>query len=331
MGKMKQASRKKTMRLFANLSYFIIFLTTVGYAQEGILIIRNSGKAFEETVQGLKDDIDADLSIKEIILQNEAPMRDFSKALITNQPAILVLMDNLAINTYKRLLQEPTNSFQEIPSVSLMAIYLDKVIEGLTNATGIRYEIPAVVSGVNLRSISSKSIKKIGVVYREIMSDFFEENVELCKQEELELVGVRLSNSLKGKNDQIRKALKKLSVNEKVDALWILNDNVLLNHNLLKEVWLPELPKYKIPKIVGVEILVSSRLDFGTFAVLPDHYALGKQAAELIYDILENGDSPSPRPIEQPLSVVNILNMKQAKKVLKLDKSKLANIDKIVE
>ena len=69
------------------------------------------------------------------------------------------------------------------------------------------------------------------------------------------------------------------------DALWLLNDDRLLTPQLIADAWLPGLnEKPWRPTIVGAASLVSSANSLGTFAVLPDHTALGAQAASLVFE-----------------------------------------------
>ena len=52
---------------------------------------------------------------------------------------------------------------------------------------------------------------------------------------------------------------------------------------------------------------------FGTFAVLPDHVALGTQAANLIFDLADNDWRAEDHPIELPLSTVRVLDVRSAR------------------
>lgn len=301
------------------------------FAQYKLLILRNSGKAFEEVVKGIVDDLGDDIIVEDKVLDREVSMNKFADLITDCHPNVLVLMDNYSINLYREYLENQSDSVEIIPSVSLMAVYLDKVIKGLKNATGIQYEVPAVISGVNLRAISKSPIEKIGVVYRKLMEDFYYENKQFCQTENIELVGVQLSNSRRGKATEVQDALKQLFEHEQIDALWVINDNILLDIETIQDVWIPMIEKYEKPVIVGVELLVDSKLNFGTFAVLPDHYALGMQAAGMVFDLLENNRNLSGQSIEQPYSVIKILNLKQAKKVIDIDKNRLNSIDKILK
>lgn len=273
-----------------------------------ILIFRFSGKEFDLVAQGIKDDLADEFNVVESISKNDISDEKLAGVMHAVDPDLVVLMDNKTIKAYAAFVQ--TLPFPEMakPSVSLMSLYLDwtlKNIPKMPNATGIRYEIPLVTSGVKLRSLSKNKIERIGVLYREKVEDYVSENKKLSKAEDIDLIGVRLSNQSKTRTEDIRTGLKELCEKHKIDALWVLNDNSLLNQETLTEAWIPATKKYGLPIIVGVELLVRPSLGFGTLAVLPDHYSLGVQASGLIYDIFEAGDVAS-EPIQHPISIVTL-------------------------
>src|SRR5204863_7564762 len=129
----------------------------------------------------------------------------------------------------------------------------------------------------------------------------------------------------------LRYALRELK--QRCDASWILNDDHLLSQRLIAEGWLPGLNErpYK-PAIVGAASLVSPGQSFGTFAVLPDHTALGVQTASLVFDIadagfsLENGDD-----VALPVSTTTTVDLIQARERFALRQDALEHVDHILE
>ena len=198
----------------------------------------------------------------------------------------------------------------------------------MKNATAIRYEVPAVTSAVVMRDVFGKPIKKLGVVYREWMEDLIEENRRYCEAEGIELVGIKLPNKSGSMTLKIKKALKKL--NKKVDALWILNDNALLTREALVKAWLPIRSKSKIPAIVGLKQFMTN-IPIGSFAIVPDHYGLGAQAAGMIFYIMDNDWQLENTEIQQPVSTLKLINTKILKgKKIKYIEEKLDHIDEVI-
>lgn len=323
----------KYMKMKIVLSLIISFLASdIIVAQESLLIFRSQGKNFEEVVKGLSDELADEFSIKEEIISKNTSVDEVTKSIKSHSPKLVVLMDNKAISLFKQYQQKLKTGDPVIPSVSLMGVLIEKAVSNVKNATGISYEIPLVTSAVNLRSLLGTSVKSIGVVHRPFISDFLQRNSDFCKAEKIDLVTVSLAGVSKSKVERtLKKELKVLAKSKDVSAVWVPNDNALLNPTLLKEVWIPFVVKYKLPVIVGVEVLVQPRLNFGTFAVLPDHVALGNQAAQMIFDIMDNEWVVEDMPVQPPLSVFKVLNSAQATQVFNIDAKKLQSVDKLAK
>jgi hypothetical protein len=79
----------------------------------------------------------------------------------------------------------------------------------------------------------------------------------------------------------------------------MLNDNGLVrNAEFVDGAWRTELRDARLPLIVGVANLVEPSFPLGTLAVVPDHEALGLQAANLLNDnyISPKATTISPHP-----------------------------------
>ena len=299
------------------------------YAEDSLLIIRAHGKDYEQTVTGLKDEIGEDIPMAELVIGKRTTKGDIARKMRYISPRIVVLMDNTAISLYRKYQLEQPVSATVIPSVSLMASFTDLAVKGMKNATGIAYEVPVVTSIVNLRAILNRPLDKVGIVCREFLRDFVSRNAAYCEQEAVELVSYLIPD--RGRmTSNIGKGLKFLE-KEQVDAIWIPNDSGIINMELLQSVWIPFARKYKKPVIVGIEILASPGLDFGTFAVIPDNISLGIQAAEVILDAMENNWQVDAGETVSPRSVYKIINFRQAKRLFNIREEKLQDVDKILK
>ncbi len=317
-----------------SLMSLILFLSLVSssiiQANERILVVRSVGANFSETFKGLKDDLGDDVSFIDKTVDDDISTETMARYLRESKPALVVFLGNKPLNAYgkyqQQYSQDPQHSFP--PAIVLSALYLDRQLRPLKNTTGIRYEIPAVTSLVQLRSIVKRPIKKVGVIYREWMGDFIAQNQVYCEQEGIELVMLKIHNkvSINYLNYHLKYLLRK-----DIDALWVVNDNGLLQPRFLQNAWLPLLKKFNKPVLVGLSSLVKTDLNFGTFSVEADHYALGVQGAEMIDEIMENGWQINDHSVEQPLSINNILNVKLSKKKrIGLETNKLGQIDRLI-
>ncbi|MCO7223729.1 ABC transporter substrate binding protein [Pleionea sp. CnH1-48] len=292
------------------------------------LVIRGASSAFEEVVNGMNDDLEGEVTLHEIIVTKKSSQKEIVKAFKQHNPDIVILVGNKAVNLYGQFQNKnPKDSYP--PAIAMAALFVDKFVGKLKNATAIRYEIPAVTSVVAMRSILGKPVKKVGVVYREWMEDIIKENQRYCKTEGIELVGIKLPNKSGKVDSKVRDALKSLS--NDVDALWILNDNALLTRDALLKAWLPSRGKSKLPAIVGIRQFMT-KIPLGSFAIVPDNYGLGAQAAGMIFDAMDNDWELEETDVQQPVSVKKFINVATlSKKSIGYRTDKLSQVDEVVK
>lgn len=308
---------------------------TAAYCYAGpkssILVIRATNKDFEDSMDGLKGELASEFSIDELLLSEELVPQDIKRKINTVSPKMVILMDNKAISLYKKY-QESLSTAEKnnIPSVSIMGVFMNLALEGMANATGISYEVPVVTSIVSLRAALDRPFKKVGIVHRDILNDFVRINKEYCSKEGVAIINYEISSKDNIKKS-VKKSLERLDGKDKVDAIWVPNDNNLLTADILQNVWMPFAKKFKKPIIVGVEVLVNPKFNFGTFAVIPDHKSLGMQAAEKVYEAMDNNWQMDSMVIDPPTSIYKIINYQQVKRWYNIDEDQLKNVDKIIK
>lgn len=300
-------------------------------AKDVLLVLRQDGKDFEEALKGLTEELKDDFSIKDKVITKKSEVDEIRLEIDTNNPKLIVLMDNTSITLFKKYQTTLKDGEPVIPSLSIMGVFIADAIREIKNATGISYEIPIVTSVVSLRSILGVPMKKVGVVHREFLNNFLTQNKKFCGMEGIEIVNVTLPNKSDDYNSLLKKGLTTLFEEHNVDVLWVPNDNAFLKPDIIQSIWVPAVKKQKKPVIVGVEILVKPQLGFGTYAVLPDHLSLGGQAAEKIYDIMDNEWQCDNGHVDPPLGVYKIINLQQAKKNFKATDEKLKAVDKTLK
>jgi ABC-type uncharacterized transport system substrate-binding protein len=297
--------------------------------KESLLIIRLDGKNFEEVVSGLSEELSEELVLHELIVNKNTSESEIAQKMREVSPKLVVLMDNISVflyTNYQKSLPDTTNA---TPSVAVMASFMDIAIKGLKNATGIFYEVPLVTSVVNLRAIlATGTFAKIGVVHRNFMLPAINFNRKYCAKENIDLITYLLADQ-DATVTKLNDALSQLD--KKVDALWVPNDNKLINAQMLKSIWIPFAKEFRKPIITGVEILVEPKFQFGTFAVIPDPVQLGIQAAEIVFDAMDNDWEVEAGEVQPPRSVYKIINLEQAERLFSVNKEKLQNmVDKIL-
>jgi hypothetical protein len=285
--------------------------------------------SFQATRRSLITELSKTYDVSTFVVATETSVTELGGALERAAPACVVLMNNTSVRLYRDY-QRAHRGAKFPPAVVVMTSFLEDIRHDLVGATGISYEVPGVTAFVGLRAAVGAPVTRVGVLHGAYSRDFVERQRRLAAQEHFEIVPVEIRGadpSLK----EVRAALRALKNAHHVDALWILNDNRLLKDGrFLVEAWTPALESLGVPVVVGAEPLVNAQAPFGTFGVLPDHAALGAQAANLILDLADDGWRTDEHPIELPLSTISVLDVEQARSRFGLRPGALDHIDRPV-
>lgn len=306
-----------------------LMTSSLAFAEDKVLVLMPDASGANDALVGLTDEAGEDLAIVKEFVTKKTSVDDVKAAFEKHKPVAVVLMNNPTVVLYREYQKSLGEGATFPPAVMMMASFLGQTSKGVQNATGISYEINGVTCFVNLRQIIGQPVKRVGVLYQERFSDFIGEQRKLAALEEIELVTVRVKESKLSKS--VKKGLNRLLKDEEVDALWVLNDNALLSKNVIIKSWLPALKRVEKPVVVSVSSLVSTKFRFGSFAVLPDHTAMGQQAANLLFELQDSDWSLGDRGLEEPLAVEKVILLPFAKKYLELKDNALSLIDRSIE
>jgi hypothetical protein len=293
-----------------------------------VLVCMPDTKQTREVWSGLKDELSGHFALAVVEMRGEHDSTFIEHAILSERPACVVLMNNPTVLAYARY-QARTRLPSYPPAIVVMTSFLDRRPKGIADATGISYEVPLITVVTNLRKLMSSPVERVGVIRRTPLHEFVARQAALARREQIGVVEQPVS--LDPNAAELKYALRELK--QRSDAIWILNDDRLLSERLIAEGWLPGLNErpYK-PAIVGAASLVSTVQSFGTFAVLPDHTALGVQTANRVFDLadvdfrLEAGDD-----VDLPLSTTTTVDLVQARERFALRQDALEQVDHILE
>lgn len=293
-----------------------------------VLVCMPETRQTQQVWRGLSDELGQEFELIALRTEGAGASATIAEGLKRYQPSGLVLMNNPTVEGYRRL-QSASQSGRFPPAVIVMSSFLEGTRAHLRLSTGISYEVPLITVVTNLRKLIATPIDRIGVIHRPRFDGFVTRQAALAGREQTVVVREKVSHA--PNSSEIKRALRRLK--QRCDAIWVLNDNRLLTPQLLAEGWLGGLNERPwVPTIVGAASLVSPNQSFGTFAVLPDHTALGAQAANLILDIAGNDWSLPPETAAQlPLSTTTTVDLKQAQERFALRSSALAQVDRVLE
>lgn len=315
---------------------FIFLFHCFTFAQENsdqVVVLSAKGTIFDQARNGLINEIRDEFVISMEEITDKTSIEEIDSLIDGyNPPKVVVLIGNNAIRLYNKYSHENKQKTESLQVVAILALDIQRAVTGIANVNCIAYETPMVTALVNFRRVLNKPLSKVGVLYRKSFEEFVKKHTEFCLNENIEIKGIEISDAAAKHQIEINNALMTLLKKEQVEAIWVANDNVLLKPELLGNVWIPVIKKYKkIPLVVGVESLVSSDLNFGTFAVIPDPVALGEQTAEIIYELKADDWSHSGVKIHPIISMYSVLNVKKASEVVNKEELKIYEVSKVID
>lgn len=283
-----------------------------------VLIVRKPSKHFAVVRKSIAAELEGH-TIIDYILDKDSAYAGFKSMILVKKPDLMVLMDNAAVKMGLALGKEEDQFLRSIPAVATMALNLNKLLKNNKRIAGIAYEVPGFTVITQFRQILAKPIKKVLVMYRK--SEFTDTIKDLkfrLSREKIDLIA--LNAEAKGKdlesiNQFLEDNIKTRVSRNKIDAVLVLSDNILLNTKSFGNIWLKKAKTIGIPFLCGIDRFVSREIDFCTYGASPNHESLGEQVAELILAILEDGETPEDLGVEKIISVVKKINLD---KVMKL-------------
>jgi len=297
-------------------------------AKQTILVCMPETPQTLEVWSGLRDELSKNYNLVALRVEDRASRNVIAEGIRRYRPASIVLMNNPTVAAYNDY-QHNSKGATFPPAVIIMTSFLDAGRLQVSSATGISYEVPLITVVTNLRKLIDRPIDRIGVIHRPELGGFVDRQAAIAAREQIGVVREVVGSSPNA--SELKRALRRLK--EQAGAVWVLNDDHLLSPKLITEAWLPGLNERPwSPTIVGAASLVSPLQSFGTFAVLPDHAALGAQAASLVFDIADNGWAlPPEQQTQLPVSTTTTLDLAQVRERFSLRGDALRQVDRVLD
>lgn len=302
--------------------------SAVSPGKPAVLVCMPDTKQTREVWSGLKDELAGHFTLVAVDVHGDHGGEVLARAMAELHPVCVVLMNNPTVFAYARY-QATAGLAAYPPAIVVMTSFLDRRPTAIAGATGISYEVPLITVVTNLRKLMSSPVERVGVIRRMPLHSFVTHQAELARREQIGVIEQPVS--LEPNAAELKYALRE--VKQHCDAIWVLNDDRLLSERLIADGWLPGLNErpYK-PAIVGAASLVSPGQSFGTFAVLPDHGALGVQTANRIFDLADADFKLTEHDeVDLPLSTTTSVDLVQARARFALRQDALEQVDHILE
>lgn len=329
---------RETMARNRAIVVLLLMLTAVaapaqlpGSTRGAVLIVRGAGSSFDEAELGIREELGGALDVYRLTVDRTVSYGWLIQAMGEALPRMVVLMDNTALGLFARYQEHLGERSWSVPALALMCIDVERSIADMPNTMGIAYEVPLVTSVVALRSLVHAPVRRVGVVHREMMTPLVERNRRYCDGEDIEIVARSVGDRSLSHRWAVLRNVRSLLRSADVDALWVLNDNVLLRPDIVSDIWVPLVHRYRKPVIVGAERLVDPSVGLGAIAVVPDHRALGAQGGQMVLTARDNEWQPPRRIVQPPLSVVKIVNARNLRRCAEVREEGLGAVDIVLE
>jgi ABC-type uncharacterized transport system substrate-binding protein len=282
---------------------------------EKILIFRQGSINFEEVAKSVKTEINNEYEIVEHIINKDSTYKEFKSKILKEEPDLLLLLDNHAVNLAKKFNQENSQYAQNLRSVAAMALNLRQELKGNKNICGIEYEVPAYTLITQFRYLVTKDIKSILVFYRQSQhQSMIDTATEQLKKEGITLKAMNTEDYGKSKKDinfYLQRNVLREVYKKDTDLIWVIPDSTLLNNENFANVWVNAARRNKKPFIAGIKYFSSPKIDFCIYSASPNHKDLGTQISEQIFTLLDDkAMAANELGVEYILSVNKDVNMK---------------------
>ena len=216
----------------------LLFVATVNCQEDDeeealikLAVLMPEGDKFNETYEGLFEELEEEYEISKVMLNSEKPEENIAELEKIN-PVGIVLMENKSLKVARKF-QKESEILKNKPIFPVMALQLEQSIEGLNNVTGIKFEIPAYTIFSNVKYISKKKFKYVLTFYRSSFQPLIDQSKKMLAKENLVLNAICVdcdgeNMSPKKLSKRLKKLFKKADKKDEADIVWVLADNVLL-------------------------------------------------------------------------------------------------------
>lgn len=266
-------------RLLLCIVALVLLLPSLALSYDVLVLQSKHNPAYDEVLKGFG--AGQDISRRVVVLSDFDEV-DVVRIVREEHPRLILAIGDNAVSAARPV--------RTIPVVALMSLSLHRLKPLVPNLTGIGMFVDPERY---LHLFRDMKVRRVGVVYNPARSAWYlHQALSAAQQAGISLVLREVSNS--------RDTLAQLaSLEGKVDALWMLPDSMAVTRETTEAYFY-----FSLQQSVPVISFASSYLGLGATAVLDlDRRALGRQAREMVADLLE-GDRLTNIPLSYPKGVI---------------------------
>ncbi len=301
------------MRYFLFIMLIVLFRQPLALASD-ILVFRSQEREFSVIYDLLKRDL-GKYSIDEIVVNSDYNYDKMRAAILAERPKSLILLDNKALHLAKQLRKEADTYLAKMQGVAGMGLNLKKELKDDPQFCGVAYEVPGYTLLTHFRKIYKKPLENVLVLYRK--SVFQQEIEDSRRQLSLEKIGlIAVDVEAMGSDEAsliaaIDKGLSDEVSGKKIDAVWVIGDNGLINSKTFGNLWLARARKFSIPFLCGLQQFANPKLNFCSYAASPRDAGIVNQMVQMTLSLLEDHADPGELGVDYLLGTDRVINLKK--------------------
>jgi hypothetical protein len=266
----------------------IIFLIKISIpAVEQVLIVQSRDDYFSTVTSKLESELSGSFNL--VKLKKIRDTNEIAEIIPNLAPKAIIIFEKHAKSSslywFREYLQSHQAKFSNTAFIFVKDFFVDQSEVFMDNATGISFLPPVMLGVEKLQKEFHKEIHSIGIIHPRSMRKMIIENGASCILEGISLT----MKTVPDRNDpSFSKAVTEALNNMKkqnVDALWMVEDESLLQLQLVRDVWEPFIKKNGIPTIVNNEALLAAPWNIGTVCIIPDPQLLSSQIAKKLHEL----------------------------------------------
>lgn len=267
-------------RLILCIAALVLLLPSLALSYDVLVLQSKRNPAYDEVMKGFG--AGQDISRRVVVLSDFDEV-DLVRIVREEHPRLILAIGDNAVNAARTV--------RTVPVVAVMSLNLHRLKPHVPNLTGISM---FVAPERYLHLFQHMKVHRVGVVYNPARSAWYlRQAMQTAEDQGISLVLREVSNA--------RETIAQLaSLEGKVDALWMLPDTMAVTRETTEAYFF-----FSQQHGVPVVAFAASYLGLGATAVLDlDRVALGRQARELVTELLEGELSVVSQPLSYPSGVI---------------------------
>ena len=266
------------------LTVLILLLANIGLGAD-VLVIRPDADEFQKLSAMIGRNLNSEYALDTSMITKTMSYEDFEQALAKSGAKVVVSMDNQAIRHLKHYFEK--NPASKIRGIATMGVNLKDLIPKNKYIAGVAYEVAGYLAIKGFNSATQSKARTIMGFYRSSISRIFAEEARTqLSREKITLTLVDLEGkSDDDTSDAIKQEIKKSGV----DAVWLINDNKIINSRTISTLWLDAARKQKVPVICGIQKL-AKELGICVYSETPTLQGTAEKITGIIFGYIADGN-----------------------------------------